>query len=225
MPEHSPRDRHRQGARPSTELVLSALERAARHGPPDAPGASSRAVLEHLDLRERSPGGREARRLLKELLRSGQLAHARRHGRDVWALTNSGRERLRRAVLSGLSGPLPESPQHRAWRQAQDAGALQIPRLRRELGEILEEASRLLGADPPAHSDAWFDLAERLRVAARRVGSAGHCLYEWSEPDDGHADRDELLEPADGLLDGAALPRRRALRTGRRNVLLWGPDP
>ena len=71
------------------------------------------------------------------------------------------------------------------------------------------------------HSDAWFELAETLRRAARRVGSAGHCLYEWPEPGDARADLDDRREPEDRCLRPPLRRRRRALRAGRRNIALW----
>jgi hypothetical protein len=57
---------------------------------------------------------------------------------------------------------LPESPRHRTWRNARTAAAQEIERFRRNLRDCLDEAARLLDADPPAHSDAWFELGQHL---------------------------------------------------------------
>jgi hypothetical protein len=116
---------------------------------------------------------------------------------------------------------LPESPQHRAWRNARTAAANEIERFARSLGADLDRATRLLEADPPARSDAWFELGERVQRAAWRLASAGYCLREWSEPDDSRADVDDRVEPGDEGLDSAELARRRARRLGRRNITLW----
>lgn len=210
---------------PSATQVLAAAQRAERHRAGEAPGVPDWAILEHLDIPRRSAAARATRWQLRELLAAGALERARRHGREVWTVTRLGSERLRRCRGERGEPPLPESPQHRAWRNARSTAALEIERFRDVLRASLGEAERLLAADPPPHSDAWFELAEQLRRDARRVGSAGHCLYEWSEPDDARADLDAHREPGDG-----ALPRRRresvrALRSGRRNVRLWQDPP
>jgi len=59
---------------------------------------------------------------------------------------------------------------------------------------------------PPAFSDQWFELAERLRSDCWMLGSASHCLHEWAEPDDRYADIDEGVP-------------------GRRNLRLWRDRP
>jgi hypothetical protein len=79
----------------------------------------------------------------------------------------------------------------------------------------------LLEAQARGESDAWFDVAERLRRAAWLVGSASYCLCEWAEPDDAQADIDTQEAPGDAALDEHERARVRARRRGRRNVLLW----
>jgi hypothetical protein len=139
----------------------------------------------------------------------------------MWTLTTAGRRRLRAARGAGRLAELPESPQHRAWRNARTAAAHEIERFGRSLSQDLAEATSLLEADPPARSDAWFELGERLGRSAWRLASAGYCLREWAEPDDARADLDDRTEPADEELDPAELARRRARRLGRRNITLW----
>lgn len=89
----------------------------------------------------------------------------------------------------------------------------------------VKDALDLAGADPPAHSDAWFELAERLRHAARVLGSATHCLHEWREPSDERADIDTQEEPGDEKLSERERRSRHARRAGRRNTVLWRGDP
>ena len=139
----------------------------------------------------------------------------------TWELTSAGRRRLQRARRAGSVPPLPESPQHRAWRDARTAAAQEIERFRASLRDRLDEAALLLEADEPPHSDAWFELGEALQRACRRVASASHCLYEWVEPHDLRADVDDHLDPIDEGLDPAERARRRARRAGRRNIRLW----
>jgi hypothetical protein len=220
MPAPDPPTRPTPGPRRARARILAAVDRAERHRPGAATpaGVAASAILDHLGLPARSAATRDVRRLLGELCDEGSLARARRHGVEVWALTRSGRRRLRRARDVRLG----ESPQHRAWRDARGAAARELPGLRAQLGRQLELARLMLAAGEPPHSDAWFELAARLRGAAWRVGSAWHCLHEWPEPDERRADVDGRVEPGDRRLDPAARARRRSLRAGRRNTSLWG---
>lgn len=220
-------DRHprpRASEQPSDELILAAVERAARHRARDTPEVPVWEIFDHLAVAARSAAARHVRSRLAVLQEAGSLAASRRHGVPIWALTATGGRRLQAARLGGEAPRLPESPQHRSWRNARTAAAQEIDRFRRDLGDALEQAASLLGEDPPVHSDAWFELGERLQRAAWNLASAGHCLYEWAEPDDMRADVDDLLEPSDDGLAPAERTRRRARRAGRRNVRLWRSD-
>jgi hypothetical protein len=225
MPAPDPPTRPTPAPRRSRGRILAAVERAERHRTaarerPAAPaGVAASAILEHLGLAARSAAARDVRGLLGELADEGSLARARRHGVEVWALTRSGRRRLRAARDVRLG----ESPQHRAWRDARAAAGRQLPHLRAQLGRQLDLARLMLAAEEaPPHSDAWFELAARLRAGAWRVGSAWHCLREWPEPDDARADVDARVEPGDPAQGPAARARLRSLRAGRRNPRLWG---
>ncbi|MGD0454987.1 MAG: hypothetical protein ABSB69_15455 [Solirubrobacteraceae bacterium] len=210
----------RSGA-PSDELVLAAVERAARHQTRDTPAVPVWAILEHLAVPRRSAAARHVRERLGAMHAAGRLERSRRHSVPTWALSDAGLAHLRRARGAGALPALPESPQHRAWRDARTAAAQEIERFRAGLRERLAQAALLLDAEQPPHSDAWLELAEELQRACRRLASASHCLYEWVEPDDARADVDEHVEPADELLDRAERTVRRARRAGRRNIRLW----
>lgn len=217
-------ERHRRAtppARPPDELVLAALERAARHHLRDTSAVPVWAILEHLDILARSAPARHVRAQLDAMQIEGLLERSRRHGIPTWALSATGRRRLRRAQRAGGLPALPESPQHRAWRNARTLAAQELERFRQTLRERLDQAALLLDADPPPHSDAWLELADELRRACRQLASASHCLREWPEPDDARADHDELLEPGDRRLQPAQLALRRTRRAGRRNTRLW----
>jgi hypothetical protein len=218
MPDPDPQTPATRVAAPTDELVLAAVERAARHQARHRSAVPVWTILEHLGLRARSAPARHVRARLDALQAGGSLDCTRRHGVPTWALTDAGRRRLRRAASAGQ---LPESPQHRAWRNARTAAARELERFRRLARERLECGEALLDADPPPHSDAWLELAEELQRACRRLASASHCLYEWDEPDDAHADIDEHIEPADRRLEPAQRKLTRARRAGRRNILLW----
>jgi hypothetical protein len=204
-------------------LVLAAIERAARHRAPSIPTVPVPvwAITDHLAITRRS---RRVRSQLNALEASGAIKRSSRHGFTVWGLTSTGRARLKRARRAG-SVELPESPQHREWRNARTLAEQEIARFRLELRGRLTDARRLLDAKPPAGSDAFFEMATSLRLECWRLGSAIYCLREWPEPDDATPDIDERLTPAEKKLDPAEQANRRALRTGRRNTRLWNtPD-
>jgi hypothetical protein len=193
------------------ELVLAAVERAVRHHAKGSSAVPAWEVYDHLGLSKRSGAARRVRALLDSLEAAGSLERSRRHGVPLWALTSTGRRRLQRARWAGTVPELPESPQHRAWRGARASAAQEIERFRQSLRDHLEQGLLLLDADPPADSDAWFLLGWRLCPVCSRLGSAVHCLREWPEPDDAHAD-----------IDHDALPEVGAsYRAGRRNVRYW----
>ena len=206
---------------PTPELVLAAIERAALHRAKATAAAPGWAIAEHLGIALRSPAAREVRSHLEALLAAGSLECCRHHGVPMWALSAAGLRRLSRARAAGELPPLPESPQHQAWRAARTAAAQEVGRFAVELGETLDEAAQLLASEPGGRSDQWFAVGERLQRAAWRLGSAAYCLREWAEPQDDEADVDDYQDPGDQRLGPDERARRRARRLGRRNVRLW----
>ena len=221
MPEQDRKPRTKPIGAPCDELILAAVDRAARHRARDTSAVPLWAILDHLALTRRSAGARQVRSRLHALHAAGWLDSARRHSIATWELTRAGQGRLQSVQHAGELPELPESPQHRAWRNARTTAEQEIERLRTGLREQLYEAALLLDADPSPRSDDWFELADALQRGARRVASASHCLYEWTEPDDASADLDDGRDPTDEALKHSERVRRRALRAGRRNVALW----
>jgi hypothetical protein len=184
---------------PSKELVLAAIERAERHrirhtdpdldrGRPDRPGVTLSIIKEHLGL---GPGGWTTIRLRPrwdELKEAGLIEQSRRSGIEVWALTSAGQKSLDATRDAGELGALPESPQHRHWREAHAIAGKRIGEFREQLQQVLHEAIGVLDAHDQPDSDSWYALSQRIRDAYQRVESASYCLHEWPEPDDSRAD-------------------------------------
>jgi hypothetical protein len=202
-------------------MILAAIDRAARHHVRDQAGVPVWAITEHLDIVRRSAAARHVQSRLAALAGAGRLERSRRHGVPVWTLTRGGRQRLGRAQRAGRVPELPESPQHRHWRDAHTLAAQEIDRFRQALRASVDEATRMLDERPAISSDAWFELSERLRRATWRVGSASYCLYEWGEPSDERADIDDCRHADDDKLAPPERARRGSRRAGRRNVRLW----
>ena len=223
MPHPDPRTQDARFTAPTDELVLAAIERAERHQAPASIGGARvgdpRTPRAGAALSARAPRPRPAGRIAGRRL-ARMRAPPRR--RDVGTHQRRSPPRAPRGARRRGCCALPESPQHRAWRNARTAAAQELERFQRLLRERLEHATALLDAEPPPHSDAWLELAEELQRACRRLASASHCLYEWAEPDDARADIDTHDEAGDRRLAPAQRRLMRARRAGRRNIRLWG---
>ena len=156
-------------------LTLAAVDRAVRHERTGTPRAAPAwAIYEHLGVSSRSRAGRCVRAQLAALNGSG-LSRGKRHGVETWELTRAGKRRLSRLRAKGRLPELPESPQHRAWREARALAEQRIEAFWCVLLDDVQRAHDLL-ARPPApgrsESDVWFELSERLLpgVQTSRVG-------------------------------------------------------
>jgi hypothetical protein len=181
---------------PPNLVILAAVERAARHEHSDE--VSTATVIEHLGFVPEQETIGPLRHRLDNLRNDGNLTRAARDGGESWILTSEGRELLDKCYEAGDVGELPESPQHRAWREARVRAAVRIEEFEGELGTTLEEALELLNKYGRPHSSDWFALCDRLSPAAWRLGSATHCLLEWVEPNDDVRDEDENPGPSPG---------------------------
>jgi hypothetical protein len=198
---------------PPDLVILAAVERAARHERSDE--VDTATVVDHLGFQSDRSAIRQLRHRLDNLRDAGYLTRAARVGGESWTLTSEGRKRLDKCYEDGEVGDLPESPQHRAWREARVQAALRIEEFAGEMGDLLEEASDLVEQASRPHSSKWFALSERLSPAAWRLGSATHCFQEWIEPDDDAPDVDERPGPS---------PGRRAISAwDRTSIEIGGP--
>jgi hypothetical protein len=203
-------------------LILAALARAECHR--GYQGAPDWTILEHLAIRTRSKSAREVKARLPKLVEAGLLAPSRRHSIAQYTVTPKGRKHLSQASTGTTS--LPESPQHRRWRDARDLADHEIEGFYLGLRDCVDTAADLLSAPipPGSPSDAWFAIGERLHKACRRLGSATYCLHEWREPSEDQADSDDCTDPSDARYPDDERKRRKARRSGRRNTRLWDYD-
>lgn len=175
--------------RPVSELqVLAAAERAQRHGD----RVSHHDVAEHLGFERSGATTRRLRPQLEALRDDGSLATERYHQTELWTLTPRGRGRLGAARRRGALDPLPESPQHRTWRNAREEVATRLEGICGSVLGALEEADEVMGGGEsrPGDSAAHFEVGKRLGHEFWRLGVAIHCLREWPEPDDAKRDVD-----------------------------------
>lgn len=206
---------------PSDELILVAVERAHRQRPVDSPGVPRREVVAHLGLTGNRSASVQVRDALERLAEQGLLKGRRWHGSQLWELTPAARQRLQEPVCLEAVALLPESPQHRAWREARVLAREEIGRFREELRVALEQSVAMLDAEESPDSDAWFERTEEIFGLCRRLGSAVYWLSEWPEPSEQHADIDQHESPTDLGCTEEELRVRRARRVGRRAVFLW----
>jgi len=177
---------------PSPELVLIAIDRAYRHRRnPKNPGASMADIKAHLGLPHTGATTLRLRQVWQVLEADGLIEQTRRRSSVFWQLTRNGHRRLATALDASELYPLPESPQHRKWRETHAAAGERIEGFHTDLADLLDEAATLLDVSRQPASSEWYALGRRLEGACGRLGSATYCLYEWAEPDDSHADIDE----------------------------------
>jgi hypothetical protein len=195
---------------PSAEQVLAAIDRAERHRRShERPGAWVSDVKEHLGLPHTGATTVWLRPVWQQLEAERLIEQNRKGGLHRYQLTRTGKLRLAATQAElGHACELPESPQHARWRTAHDGAAGRIAGFRRDLRELLDEATALLEAGGQPPSGEWYEFGTRLGDACARLGSATHCLYEWAEPDDTTADVDDAPHG----------------QTGRRDPTRWDRD-
>jgi transcriptional regulator with XRE-family HTH domain len=177
-------------------LILAAIQRAELHRGRE--GVLKAVLVEHLGLPKGARSARQLRPRLGELVAAKLVKRFRSRGYELMTLTRKGKN----ALAAAEPIVLPESPQHRVWREARAAATECISGFRDDLRSALDAGVALL-ADETTDSDAWYALAERTARAYKHLGSAAYCLCEWAEPDDATAD--------------VGTPELR----GRRNWRLW----
>lgn len=189
--------------------VLAALARAELHATRWKPYLSD--VAQHLGWKSSGGAARRLRQHLSRLTSAGLVttkgppphrAHTQR-----WATAAAGRRRLASA------GPidLPESPQHRRWRQDRDVAAWALPAAREQTWVVVEEVYELLSSREevrPFHSDDFvYGLSRRFEEAFQSYGLAFRMCEQWPEPSD--LAPDDAPDSVARLLPEIARKRRR----------------
>lgn len=215
------RDTRRPPPLPSDATILAAFERAQRHHTGVHPAVSLHAAVAHLGLPWHAGTARRLGPPLRRLQDAELVRTVYPQGNRGWELTPTGRRRLRTLRRAGKVDELPESPQHREWRTARELARDCMPDFEQQLSDLLDRAQALLAAPAVVNSDDWLLLADDLKRACRRVGSAIHCRHEWPEPDDRKPDTDNLREPHDKRRPRELRARLHALRHGRRDPAGW----
>ncbi len=207
---------------PSTDEVLMALERAERQSPQHpVAGVDLSDLARHLALAW-PQSARRLRARLGVLEDAGLVRASVAHQTSLWQVTTAGRRRIAQVRRAGLVC-LPESPQHRAWRESVEGAERQLMNLRALVQHALGEAQATLTSDEAAGSDLWLRLADELQDRCRRLGSAVYCVGEWPEPAEDRPDVDDYSGPDDRTLRPDELGTRRARRVGRRSA--WKRRP
>jgi hypothetical protein len=125
------------------DLILAAIDRAERHSQRQgAPSGGPRATCP-------CPGARgtgdQVRARVLALADVGLLEPRRRHGVGLWTLTAAAR--LRR--VPGIAEALPDSPQHRRWRDARALAGQEAGRFARACVRL---SPRLRPCSTPRHA-------------------------------------------------------------------------
>ena len=197
-------------ALPADELLLAAIDRAERHSRHEEPGVLLATIKDHLGIVHNSWTTRLLRPRLEALDgATGVVEQSRRHGLNLWGLTERGRELLKGLRSAGKPwGTFQRRRNIGTGARPRASAGERIDDFRAGLRDVMTETTQLLDSDNAVGSDAWYELGHRLLKECSRLGSATHCLYEWAEPDDAQADIDE---PAYG-------------RGDRRNIRQWDSE-
>jgi hypothetical protein len=190
-------------SRPVPEIeVLAAVARAELHGESGRSGSRLHPNVEDLALQLGWRYGAASTRRLRPLLAS--LAEAdllgceapdrHRPANSRWVLTHRGRRRL--ASADPVS--LPESPQHRLWRHAQEEARKALDEgVREEASAAALASCELLADDGPGgalrEDGRAMAAAKRYVVAADALAEALRVLDEWPEPSEDSRDAREVV--------------------------------
>jgi DNA-binding PadR family transcriptional regulator len=165
-------------------LILAAIKRARIHQRRRDEGVSISQIKAHLALPHNGWTTRQIQPQLERVEAAGLIVREWRHSRTLWSVTPTGRRQ------ASPFRELPESPQHRRWREARVLAEQEAERVWTGVLAVVEEAEQFVNnpPEPTPLSAAWLALGKRLEGACSLMASVTYCLHAWPEPDDSKAD-------------------------------------
>jgi hypothetical protein len=168
----------------SDDAVLAAVARAERI---EKRRVAIREIAEHLGWRYSGRATTRLRPPLARMVASGLLVSADVPRRKIrwkeWRTTEVGRRHL------AAAGPidLPESPQHRRWRQDRDVALWAMDSVRADARQVIDRAYDLLWdrrvERPITEAEIW-GITRDFEEAMRTFGLAVQMCERWPEPTD-----------------------------------------
>lgn len=170
--------------------MLAATARAERLRIASRKGPYISDIANHLGWRYSGAATVRLRPHLTRLVAAGDLASVeppryKRRG-QIRTTTAEGRGRL----ASAEPVKLPESPQHRRWRQDRDVAAWALDGVRARAAAVMDEAYELVdreGQRPFTDSDV-YRLIRRFEARFKALALAIRMCEQWPEPCDAAAD-------------------------------------
>lgn len=176
---------------PVSELeVLAAVARAEVHLTRHKPYLSD--IAHHLGWRYNGAATVRMRPHLRSLTGAGLLdtkGPSPRYPRgQKWSVTDKGRRKLSSADPISL----PESPQHRRWRQDRDVAAWALEAVRLEFEEAVAEAQALVTDDGQRSrlgESAVYGAIRKFESTLHAYALAIRMTEQWPEPSDSAPDQ------------------------------------
>jgi len=187
---------------PPDALLCAALDRARRHDLADEVTADY--VADELTTEPPTTTPDAVRTRLTELAERGLVNQIDENDIQLWTLTPAGEQ-----LVSDGAPLLPESRQHRDWRQARDNPMTNLEHLRVELKRELADIEAMLN-EQALPSPAWMKTSRRIQHLTYGMSVAIHVLHERPEPTDDRTAQSlvEVLGPAEWSFFQYELPER-----------------
>jgi DNA-binding PadR family transcriptional regulator len=178
-------------------MLLAAIERAERQVvlPGKRKGARRKEIVAHLGLDWHSGNARRLKGQLEALRAEGCVEiEEKMPFRSIVALTRRGHDRLqlarRQKVPEAMAEALPESPQHREWREARAVAEEREDEIRSLATDAVQEAQTALLKPAADSADELMAIGDRLHRVFWRFASVVYVRQEWAEPDERSRDED-----------------------------------
>jgi DNA-binding PadR family transcriptional regulator len=178
-------------------MLLAAIERAERQVvlPGERKGARRNEVVAHLGLDWHSGNARRLKGQLEALEAEGCVEIQRKiPHRSIVALTRRGHDRLqlarRQKAPEAMAEALPESPQHRRWREARAVAEESEDEIRSLATDAVHDAQTALLKPEADGAEELMAIGDRLHRVFWRFASVVYVRQEWAEPDERSRDKD-----------------------------------